>query len=71
MAAGSFSLSITIPVTGGALNPDVVDRSVVVQMLAQASQAVGSGTVTSGNLVYNQSGTSPTTIGTWTYTAGT
>lgn len=68
MAAGSFSLTITIPDTGGALNP----RAIVKQMLEQASVAVGQGVLTSGNLNYLQTPAAGiTAIGSWSYTVGT
>ena len=72
MAAGAFSLTITIPVTGGASNPDQVDRAIVKQMLEQASVAVGQGVANSGNLTYLQTPAAGiTAIGSWSYTVGT
>lgn len=72
MAAGSFSLTITIPVTGGSLNPDQVVRAVVNQMLQQAAVAVGQGVLTSGSLTYDHTGApQPVAIGSWSYTVGT
>jgi len=76
MAAGSFSLTIAIPITGGSSNPDQVDRALVKAMLQQAETAIGGGVLTSGNLVYQPGGSNtaqvqPTTIGSWTYAVGT
>ena len=73
MAAGSVTVSITLPVNNQT-NPDYSGRQIAVELLRQAAQAIGSsqGGATSGNLTktFTQAA-GPTVIGTWTYVAST
>ena len=72
MAAGSLTVSITIPVSGGAINPDQTGRLLAVEMLRQCEQAVGSLVATSGNLTKTFTlAAGPVTVGTWSYSAST
>ncbi len=69
MATGSFTINITIPVTGAG-DPDRAARGIVEYLLVQAAQVVGVGPATGGNLIYPP-GPPQTVVGNWTYTAST
>lgn len=65
---GNFTITVaSIPVTPGNDQSDRGARAIVNTLLAQAAQALGSGTATSGNLTYPP-GADRQVLGTWTYT---
>ena len=67
MATGSFTISITIPITG-ASDPDRAARGIVQGLLDTTKMLVGVGPLTGGNITYP---TPATIIGTWTYVPST
>jgi hypothetical protein len=68
MATGSFTLSLTIPVTN-ALLPDQAGRSIALMAIPQAVQQFGATGLNSGNVTWPPASTN--VIGTWTWTPGT
>lgn len=71
MAAGSVSISITLPVTG-ANDPNLVGRRLAVEMLEQAAEQIGQLAQTSGNLMKTFSlAAGPTVTGTFSITPPT
>ena len=73
MAAGSLTFSvINIPITN-ANAPDNVARQQMCRALREVEQALGAGTVTSGNVTLDPAGPglAAQVIGTWVYVAPT
>jgi hypothetical protein len=68
VATGTFTISITIPVTN-AVFPDSVGRGIAATVASTALQLMGSAAANSGNLIYPPG--SSTVVGTWSYTAPT
>ena len=63
MENGSLTIKIEIPASG-ANDISTVARGIVRHLLAQASQQIGSGSSTSGELLHNE-GKGNQVIGTW------
>jgi hypothetical protein len=72
MAAGSASVSVTLPVTN-AVDPNNVSRTLTAYALQAAAQAIQSNLAqTSGNILRpGDTPGAPVTIGTWTITPAT
>ena len=67
MATGTFTINVTIPVTG-ASDPDRAARGIVQGLLDTTKMQVGVGPLTGGNITYP---TPATIIGSWAYTPST